>query len=88
LGKDLWAGATAGHASLDAGVRHEFRGETEAVVSGLAYSEALPGTLGLVAANVDVALLDEQLHLGLRGEYAKGDEAEEFGASLSIDFEL
>jgi outer membrane autotransporter protein len=88
LGKHLWQGAAEGHASLDAGVRHEVLGETEAGVSGLAYTDELPGTLGFLAANMDVTLLEEQLRLGLRGEYAKGDEAQSFGASLSLDVKL
>jgi outer membrane autotransporter protein len=85
LGRRLWQGATSGEASLDAGIRHEFSGSTEALVSGLSYSAALPGTLAVLAANLDLALLEERLTLRLNGEYAKGKKAEEFGANLSLN---
>jgi outer membrane autotransporter protein len=87
LGKELWKGGIDGSATLEAGVRHEFLGETEATVSGLSFTDQLPGTLGLLAASIDLTLA-ESLKLGLRGAYAKGDQAEELSANLTLDINL
>jgi trimeric autotransporter adhesin len=85
---NLWDGGTLGIASLEAGVRHEFLGEQEAEVSGLTFTHELPGDVFFAAFNLDIVLLEDAMALSLRAEYAKGEEAEEYGASLSLKLEL
>jgi hypothetical protein len=58
------------------------------VVSGLTFSDALPGTMGVLAANLDLRALNDTVNLGLRGAYAKGAEAEEMSADLTLDIKL
>jgi outer membrane autotransporter protein len=76
-------GAALPHAELyfDAGVSHEFLGETRAEVSGLTFSNDLPGTVGLVSAGLSTRAADDKLLLTLETGYAKGPEAEEFTAT-------
>jgi hypothetical protein len=88
LESTLWSGATLGAASLDVGIRHEFLEETEAEASGLTFTQELPGTAAFFAANLDIVLLEDTLSLGLRGEYARGEETEEIGAGITLDFAM
>jgi outer membrane autotransporter protein len=76
-------GAPATDLYLDAGFRHMIRGETEAEVSGLTFTHELPGTVGLLGAGLRVSLLD-RLSLTLDASYARGREAEELSAALSL----
>ena len=88
LGKELWQGTSLGSASLELGTRHEFLGEQQAEVSGLIFTDALPGTTGFIAPNLNVELLESSLFLGLRGEYAKGGGSDELSGSLSLNLNL
>ncbi|MGH6875255.1 MAG: autotransporter outer membrane beta-barrel domain-containing protein, partial [Aestuariivirgaceae bacterium] len=76
-------GAALPHAELylDAGISHTFLGETQAEVSGLVFSDDLPGTVGLVAAGLTARAAEDTLLLTLQTGYAKGPEAEEFTAT-------
>ena len=88
LGKELWQGTSLGSASLELGTRHEFLGEQQAEVSGLTFTDALPGTTAFIAPNLNVELLESSLFLGLRGEYAKGGGSDELSGSLSLNLNL
>jgi outer membrane autotransporter protein len=68
----------------EAGVRHEFLGETEAAVSGLVYKDALPGTTAFVSGGLAVRLLQDKLSLLFEASYAKGDAAEELTATGAL----
>jgi hypothetical protein len=68
---------------VDAGVRH-LSGETEAETSGLSFTHDLPGTVGFVGAGMRMRVLQDKLFLSLDGSYAKGEEAEELAAALSV----
>src|SRR5215211_7235686 len=70
-----------GELYLDAGVAHEFLGEMQADVSGLTFSNDLPGTVGLVSAGLTTRAAEDRLLLTLETGYAKGPEAEEFTAT-------
>ncbi|HKG75782.1 MAG TPA: autotransporter domain-containing protein, partial [Aestuariivirgaceae bacterium] len=70
-----------GELYLDAGVAHEFLGEMQADVSGLTFSNDLPGTVGLVSAGLTTRAAEDTLLLTLETGYAKGPEAEEFTAT-------
>jgi outer membrane autotransporter protein len=69
-----------GELYLDAGVSHAFLGESEAEVSGLTFSDDLPGTVGLLSAGLTTRAAEDKLLLTLETGYAKGAEAEEFTA--------
>lgn len=81
----LWQQGTA---SLDAGVRREFLGEQQAVVSDQTFTHDLPGTSGFIAAHLDLDLIEDSLALGLHGEYAKGSDGEDFNGALSLKLKL
>ena len=68
----------------EAGVRHEFLGTMEAEVSGLIYTDALPGTAAFVAGGLSARLLDDRLLLSLEAGYAKGEDADEITATGAV----
>jgi outer membrane autotransporter protein len=88
LDANPWGQGSLGLLSIEGGVRHEFLGESEAEVSGLTFTHALPGTVGFAASNLDLVLLEDTLALALRAEYAKGSEAEVVSGTLSLKLEL
>lgn len=65
-------------------IRHEFLGNTEAEVSGLLYSDALPGTAAFVSGGLAASLFGDKLSLSLEAGYAKGEEAEEITATGAV----
>jgi hypothetical protein len=69
-------------------VRHEIIGETKAEVSGQIFTHELPGTTGFFATTLDIALFEELLSLGVRTEYAKGEDSEEYGAGITLDVRM
>jgi outer membrane autotransporter protein len=70
-----------GELYVDAGIAHEFLGEMQADVSGLTFSNDLPGTVGVVSAGLTTRAAEDKLLLTLETGYAKGPEAEEFTAT-------
>ncbi len=74
----------SGEIYVDGGMRHEFLGETEAEVSGLTFTDALPGTSGFVSGGLLLRMIEDKVLLSLEAGYAKGDEAEEFTASAAL----
>jgi outer membrane autotransporter protein len=68
----------------EAGVRHEFLGTMEAEVSGLIYTDALPGTAAFVSGGLSASLLDDRLSLSLAAGYARGEEADEITATGAV----
>jgi outer membrane autotransporter protein len=74
----------SGEIYLDGGLRHEFLGETEAIVSGLTFSDTLPGTSGFLAGGLAWRMLEDKVLLGLEGSYSKGSEGEELMASAAL----
>jgi outer membrane autotransporter protein len=73
-----------GEIYLDGGARHEFRGDTEASVSGLSFSDALPGTAGFIAGGLALRIVEGKVLLALEGGYAKGNEGQEVTASAAL----
>jgi hypothetical protein len=69
---------------IDGGLRHEFLGEAEAMVSGLSFSDALPGTSGFIAGGLVLRMVEDRVLLAFEGGYAKGDESEELTASAAL----
>jgi outer membrane autotransporter protein len=69
---------------VDAGMRHEFFGETEAEVSGLSYTHELPGTVGFISTGLTMTLMEDKLSLVLESGYAKGEHAEEITATGAL----
>jgi fibronectin-binding autotransporter adhesin len=88
FGTQLAAAPLMAELDVDAGIRHEFLGETEAVVSGLACTGQLPGTVGFVGTNLNVTMPDDTLKMGFHGSYAKGQDAEELSADFTLDVQL
>jgi hypothetical protein len=79
-------GAPLGAADLHAelGVRHEFLGETRAEVSGLTFTDELPGTAGQISAGVSLPLLQDKLVLSVDAGYVVGPDGEEFTATTGL----
>jgi outer membrane autotransporter protein len=73
---------------LNAGVKHQFLGETEATVSGLTFTNDMPGTQGLIAAGLQAMAAEEQLFLSLETAYTKGADASEMAASLNMELKF
>ncbi len=57
----------SGEIYVDGGLRHEFLGEAEAMVSGLSFSDALPGTSGLHCGRARLADGRGPCAAGVRG---------------------
>ncbi len=76
--------AGASDVYAEAGVRHEFLGTMEAEVSGLIYTDALPGTAAFVSAGLSASLLKDRLSLSLEAGYARGEEADEITATSAL----
>jgi outer membrane autotransporter protein len=70
-----------GELYVDAGIAHEFLGEMQADVSGLTFSNDLPGTVALVSAGLTMRAAEDRLLLTLETGYAMGPDAEEFTAT-------
>jgi hypothetical protein len=58
------------------------------MVSGLTFTDQLPGTMAVFATALDLSLAEDTVTLGLRGAYATGTEAEELSANLTLDIKL
>ena len=71
---------------LDLALRHEVFGQTSAEVSGLTFSDELPGTVIRMASGLDWSLLDGMLNISLDAGYAKGNDAEELSATAGLRF--
>jgi hypothetical protein len=71
---------------LDLALRHEVSGQTSAEVSGLTFSDELPGTVIRMASGLDWSLLDGMLNVSLDAGYAKGNDAEELSATAALRF--
>jgi outer membrane autotransporter protein len=84
LGMSLPRAWGVAHVHLDAGLRHEFLGNTRAEVSDLVYTRELPGTVGVVAAGAAMTFLEDKLSLLLDAGYARGEEAEEVTAAAGL----
>ena len=88
LGTRLTAPLRYAELYLNAGVKHQFLGETEAMVSGLAFTNDMPGTQGLIAAGLQAMAAEEQLFLSLETAYTKGADASEMAASLNMELKF
>ena len=73
---------------FNAGVKHQFLGEAGATVSGLTFTNDMPGTQGLIAAGVQAMADDEQLLLSVETAYAKGTDASELAASVNMELKF
>ena len=83
IGTRLGAQVQSADLYLDLGVRHEFLGETEAEVSGLSFTQELPGTVAVAATGVAISALDDLLSIEVEASYAKGPEAEELSGTAA-----
>jgi hypothetical protein len=84
FGARLPPGSLISDLYLDAGLRHGFSNDTEAQVSNVTFADELPGTVGLVGGGLRASLLQDRLFLLLDTSYAKGADAQDFAASLSL----
>ncbi len=73
---------------LNAGVKHQFLGEAEATVSGLTFTNDMPGTQGLIAAGLQAMSAEDQLFLSLETAYAKGADASELSGSFNMELKF
>jgi outer membrane autotransporter protein len=73
---------------VNAGVKHQFLGKTEATVSGITFTNDMPGTQGLIAAGLQAIAAEEQLLLTLETAYAKGADATQMAASLNMELKF
>jgi outer membrane autotransporter protein len=82
--------APLGYAQIyvNAGVKHQFLGETEATVSGLTFTNDMPGTQGLIAAGLHAMAAEEQFLLSFETAYAKGADASELAASFNMELKF
>jgi len=80
--------ARLGWSSLyfDLSLRHEFLGDTSAKVSGLTFSDDLPGTTARLASGLDWSLADGRLNISLDAGYARSSDAEEISAIVALRF--
>jgi len=69
---------------LDLALRREFMGETSAEVSGLSFSDQLPGTTVRLASGLDWSLIDGRLNLSFEAAHARGSDAEEISAMAAL----
>jgi hypothetical protein len=59
-------------------------GETSAEVSGLTFSDELPGTTLRLASGLDWSCADGRFSLSLDAGYARGSDAEEMSATAAV----
>ena len=71
---------------LDLALRHEVFGQTSDEVSGLSFSDELPGTVVRLASGLDWSLLDGMLNVSFDASYARGNDVEELSATAGLHF--